>query len=396
MGHTGAEKVYIVSGKRTPFGKFGGSLSELEPTELCLKASEAIFKDLNLSPDQIDQVIVANVIPSTPATLYTARHLSLKLGMKVQTPALMLNRLCGSGIEAILQAQRLIQNGEAQAVLVSGVENMSMIPHLTYGARFGTKYGGLKNRDFLLDTLTDEMSCTPMGITAENLASENRITREQSDQYSLDSHLKTIKNVDNLSKEIVPVAVRGKFIEKDEHPRSDASLKEMMKLKPSFKQEGIVTPASSSGIVDGAASVLVASESFLKKHNLKALVSLKSGAVVGVEPTRMGIGPVPAIEALLQKEKKDIKYVDLFEINEAFAPQVMSCQRALDIDPSKLNIWGGALAIGHPLGASGIRIALTLGRQLQTLDLKSGVASACIGGGQGIALYISREGECLN
>lgn len=396
MGHVEAEKVYIVSGKRTPFGKFGGSFAQFEPTDLCVKASEAIFKELNLSPEHVDQVIVANVIPSTPATLYTARHLSLKLGMKVQTPALMLNRLCGSGIEGILQAQRLIQNGEAQAVLVSGVENMSLIPHLTYGARFGTKYGGLKSRDFLLDTLTDELSCTPMGITAENLAGEYKITREQSDQYSMESHLKTIKNEINIKGEIVPVEVRGKIIEKDEHPRSDASLSEMMKLKPSFKKEGIVTPASSSGIVDGAASVLIASESFLKKHKLKALVCIRSGSVVGVEPTRMGIGPVPAVEALLRKENIDLKSIDLFEINEAFAPQVMSCQMALDIDSSKLNIWGGALAIGHPLGATGIRIALTLGRQLQTLDLKSGIASACIGGGQGIALYISREGECLN
>lgn len=396
MGHTQAEKVYIIGGKRTPFGSFGGSLGHLEPSELCVFSAKAILEDLKLSPDLIDQVIVANVIPSTPATLYSARHLALKLGMKIQTPALMMNRLCGSGMEAIIQAKRLISTGEAECVLVSGVENMSMIPHLTYGARFGTKYGGLKSRDFLLDTLTDELSMTPMGITAENLAQEYQITRAQVDQFSLESHQKAVKARDFLRKEIAPVEVKGKLIQDDEHVRTDAKIEEISKLKPTFKKDGVVTAASASGIVDGAASVLIASHAFIKRHKLQPLCAIEASKVVGVEPTKMGIGPVPAIEGLLRDANKDIKSIDLFEINEAFAPQVLSCQKALEIPSEKLNIWGGAIAIGHPLGASGVRLALTLGRQLQNLGLKSGIVSACIGGGQGIAILISREGECLS
>ncbi len=396
MGHIGMEKVYIVGGKRTPFGSFGGSLGQIEPSDLCYHSAKSMLDDLGLKPELIDQVIVANVIPSTPATLYTARHLALKLGMRIQTPALMLNRLCGSGIEAIIQAKRLINNKEADCVLVSGVENMSLIPHLTYGARFGTKYGGLKTRDFLLDTLTDELSMTPMGITAENLATEYSIDRSEVDLYSLNSHHKAFTNRELLRNEIAPIEIKGKIIQDDEHIRMDAKIEEISKLKPTFKKDGVVTAASASGIVDGAASVIVASHEFIKKHNLKPVTTIEASAVVGVEPTRMGIGPVSAIQKLLQVTNRDIKSIDLFEINEAFAPQVLSCQKALEIDLNKLNIWGGAIAIGHPLGASGVRLSITLGRQLKHLGLKSGIVSACIGGGQGIAMLISREGECLN
>ena len=396
MGHARSEKVYIVGGKRTPFGSFGGSLGHLEPSDLCYISAKSMLEEVGLKAEHVDQVIVANVVPSTPATLYAARHLALKLGMKIQTPALMLNRLCGSGMEAIVQAKRLIQLGEAECVLVSGVENMTMIPHLTYGARFGTKYGSLKSRDFLLDTLTDELSMTPMGITAENLATEYKIDRSQVDQYSLESHQKAASARAFLRNEISPVEVKGKVIQDDEHVRADAKLGEITKLKPTFKKDGVVTAASASGIVDGAASVLVASHEFILRHKLKPLCGIEASKVVGVEPTKMGIGPVPAIEQLLELTKRSIDSIDLFEINEAFAPQVLSCQKALKIPLEKLNIWGGAIAIGHPLGASGVRLSLTLARQLKHHDLKSGIVSACIGGGQGIAILITREGECLN
>ena len=396
MGHSLAEKVYIAGGKRTPFGSFGGSLGSFEPSDLCVASAKSLLGELGIAPEFIDQVIVANVVPSSPATLYAARHLALKLRMKIQTPALMMNRLCGSGMEAIIQAKRLINLGEAQCVLVSGVENMSMIPHLTYGARFGTKYGPLKSRDFLLDTLTDELSMTPMGITAENLAMEYKIDRAQVDVYSLNSHKKASSARHHLRGEIVPMEIKGKTLEDDEHVRSEAKIEEISKLKPTFKKDGVVTAASASGIVDGAASVIVASAEFIKKHNLKPLCAVEGSAVVGVEPTKMGIGPVPAVQQLLQHSGRELSKIDLFEINEAFAPQVMSCQMALGIPSEKLNIWGGAIAIGHPLGASGIRLALTLGRQLQHHGLKSGIVSACIGGGQGIAVLITREGECFN
>jgi acetyl-CoA acyltransferase 2 len=396
MGHALSDKIYLVGGMRTAFGKFGGSLRELEPTDLCLYAAKSVITGLSLKPEQFDQVIVSNVIPSTPATLYTARHLALKLSMPVTTPALMLNRLCGSGIEAIIQARSLIASGQAECILVAGVENMSLIPHLTYGARFGTKYGALKNRDFLLDTLTDEYACLPMGMTAENLAKEFGITRQDSDAFSCQSHQKAHKAKAHLAREITSVAFKGGELLVDEHVRHDVSLEEMGRLKPSFEKDGVVTPASASGIVDGAAVVVVASEEFVRKNQLRPLALIGASSCVGVDPKRMGIGPVPAIQKLVKNLNQQVKDIDLFEINEAFAPQVMACQKSLGIPSEKLNIWGGAIALGHPLGASGVRIALTLSRQLQVNQLKSGVASACIGGGQGIALYLSREGECLN
>lgn len=391
MGHSPIS-VYLAGGKRTPFGKFGGTLATLSPLELCQYASMALLSELNLDSDQINQVIVANVIPPTPDTLYCARHLALRLKMPQITPALMVNRLCGSGFEAIIQAQHLIERGDAEAILVAGVENMSMIPHLLYGARFGTKYGAPPAADFLLDTLTDKEACLPMGETAERLADEYKISRAESDAFALYSHQKATRarSEGKLQGEIVSIKSGKISIEQDEHVRPDATIGELAKLRPSFRKEGVVTPGSASGIVDGAAVVLVASEAFMKKHKIPKLAKLGESAVVGVDPTKMGIGPVPAIELTLKKAGKSIAEIDLFEINEAFAPQAMSCAKALNIPSDKLNIWGGAVAIGHPLGASGVRLALTLARQLKDQNKKIGIASACIGGGQGIALLITK------
>ncbi|MBY0518332.1 MAG: thiolase family protein [Bacteriovoracaceae bacterium] len=385
------QPVYLVNGKRTPFGKFGGSLSTFSTLDLCVHAASALFAESKISPDSIDQVIVSNVIPPTAATLYCARHLALKLGMPVETPAYIVNRLCGSGIEAIVQAQRLIQMGEAQAILVAGVENMSMIPHLLYGARFGTKYGNPKTADFLLDTLTDQLSQIPMGETAEKLADEYKISREESDEFSLNSHKKAEAAwaSGKFTSEVVSVKLAKSNLEKDEHLRADATIADLSKLKPSFRKEGVVTPGSASGIVDGAAVVLIASEAYIQKHGLSPLATLGDSAVVGVDPAKMGIGPYPAIEKLLKKTNKKLSEIDLIEINEAFSPQVIACAKALQYPMNQLNIWGGAIAMGHPLGATGVRIALTLARQLRDNKQKTGIASACIGGGQGIALCLS-------
>ena len=392
MGHSPIS-VYLAGGKRTPFGKFGGTLATLSPLELCQRASDALLLELKLSPNQIDQVIVANVVPPTPDTLYCARHLALRLKMPQTTPGLMVNRLCGSGFEAIIQAQHLIERGDAEAILVAGVENMSMIPHLLYGARFGTKYGSPPMADFLLDTLTDKEACIPMGETAERLADEYKISRAESDSFSLQSHQKAARAraEGKFQGEIVAINSGKINLELDEHVRPDATIEELAKLRPSFRKDGVVTPGSASGIVDGAAVVLVASEAFVKKNNLPKLAKLGESAVIGVDPTKMGIGPVPAIELTLKKAKKSISEIDLFEINEAFAPQAMSCAKALNIPSEKLNVWGGAVALGHPLGASGIRLALTLARQLKDRKKTTGIASACIGGGQGIALLITRD-----
>lgn len=383
-------KVYIVNGKRTPFGKFGGSLDSLTPVDLAVICTKALLEETKVPADTINQVIFANVIPSTPDTLYAGRHLALKSGLPVETPGVIVNRLCGSGIQGLIDAARLIRTSEAEAIIVSGAENMSMAPHLTYGARFGTKYGSLKSQDLLLDTLYDKHAQIAMGITAENLSHEYTVTREESDQYSYESHVKAAKAYEQnlIQPEIVPVKVDRIDCSKDEHLRGDVSLAEMQKLKPTFKKEGTVTAGSASGIVDGACSLLIVSEDYLKKHNLKPLAEIVSGEVIGVDPSKMGIGPVPAIKNLLNKQNLKINDIDLFEINEAFAPQVIACRKALEISPDRLNVWGGAVALGHPLGATGLKITLTLARQLKHYNKKMGISSACIGGGQGIALLI--------
>jgi acetyl-CoA acyltransferase 2 len=388
----GQGRVFIVNGKRTPFGKFGGSLGSITPVDLAVYAAQALLQETKIDPDTLDQVIFANVIPSTPDTLYAGRHLALKAGLKITTPGIVINRLCGSGIQAILDATRLIRCNEAQALLVAGAENMTMVPHLVYGSRFGTKYGALKTQDLLLDTLFDKHVQTPMGITAENLAVEYKVTKDDSDEYSFRSHQKALKayEANLIQPEITPIKFERIDCSRDEHLRDDVSLEQMQKLKPTFKKDGTVTAGSASGIVDGACAMIIASEEYVKKHNLTPMAEVIDGQVVGVDPTKMGIGPVPAIKQLLERQKKTLQEIDLFEINEAFASQVISCQRALEIPMDKLNIWGGAVALGHPLGATGIKITLTLARQMQHLKKDWGISSACIGGGQGIALLIKR------
>lgn len=390
MGNANS-RVYIVSGRRTPFGKFGGSLGNLPPVDLAVFAGKALLEEVALDTKSIDQVIFANVIPSTPDTLYAGRHLGLKLGLPIETPGIVLNRLCGSGIQALIDGTRLIKCGEAQALLIAGAENLSMAPHLTYGARFGTKYGPLKSQDLLLDTLYDKQVQLPMGITAENLSDEFKISKEESDQFSFESHRRANEayRLGLIQPELAKVRVSDKYeCEKDEHLREDVSLTDMQKLKPTFKKDGTVTAGSASGIVDGACVLFIASEEYVRKHKLQPLAEIVAGEVVGVDPAKMGIGPVPAISKLLKKQNLSVKDVDFFEINEAFAPQVLACQKALEIEVNKLNPWGGAIALGHPLGATGLKITLTLARQLKHYGKTWGVSSACIGGGQGIALLI--------
>lgn len=386
------ERVFLVHGKRTPFGKFGGSLKDIVPVDLAVLASKALISEIKLDPAKIDQVLLGNVIPSSTDTVYGGRHLALKLGCRQETPGINLNRLCGSGIEAILSAARLIKLGEAECVLAAGTENMSMTPHLTYGARFGTKYGSLKSLDMLLDALTDQYAQMPMGITAENLAEKFEVSRMQCDEFSYSSHARASKAYKDglLQGEIVPVTLKKGVCERDEHLRDDVSLDEMKSLKPTFKPDGVVTAGSASGIVDGAAAVIIASESFVKKEGLSPIAEVIDGYVIGVDPKMMGIGPSPAIKGLLAKNKMSLDQIDLFEINEAFAGQILSCVKDTTIPYEKLNRWGGAVALGHPLGASGVRISFTLARQLVHFKLNYGIASACIGGGQGIAVLLKR------
>jgi acetyl-CoA acyltransferase 2 len=389
---SGKEKVFLVHGRRTPFGKFGESLKEITPVDLAVFSTKAVLEDTKLKPDKIEHVIVGNVSPVTVDTLYAARHIALKSGLPIQTPAYGVNRLCGSGIQAIVDAANMVRRGDANAVIAAGTENMSMSPHLVYGGRFGTRFGPLKTVDMLMDSLTDSYVNCPMAITAENLATQFQISREECDQFGLRSHNLAAKAYKDghLQGEVVNVPLKKGHLDKDEQVRFDATITDIAKLKASFKKDGVVTPGTASGIVDGAASVLVANETFVKRHNLQPLSEIGESSVVGVEPTIMGIGPSPAIKLLLNKMGKSLKDIDLVEINEAFAAQTLACVKDLGLNIEKLNVWGGAIAIGHPLGASGIRLALTLSRQLHAYNKKHGIVSACIGGGQGIALYLSK------
>lgn len=382
------KKVYIVAGKRTPFGKFGGSLKKITPVDLAVHASKAILEETGIKPEQVDHVIFGNVAPSTTDTMYAGRHLALKLGMPEHTPGYVVNRLCGSGIQVILDAVRQIKLGESECVLTAGAENMSMMPHLVYGSRFGTRFGSLETVDMLMDTLTDKYTGTPMALTAEKLAETHKVSRKEVDQYTLEAHQKAVAARDLLAGEIVAIEEGRVKCTQDEHVRDDVTIEGMNKLKPSFKKDGVVTPATASGIVDGAACVLVASEQFVKENKLTPLAEIIDGHVVGVDPNIMGIGPVPAIKGLLEKNNMKLEDIDLVEINEAFAAQVIACQKDLELDKKKLNVWGGAVAIGHPLAGTGTRITNTLARQLKHFNKEYGIASACIGGGQGIAILI--------
>jgi acetyl-CoA C-acetyltransferase/acetyl-CoA acyltransferase 2 len=392
QGSNNQEKIYLVEGKRTPFGKFGGSLKDIAPVDLAVHASKALISELKLDAGKIDQVILGNVVPASTDTMYGGRHLALKIGCRQETPGIVINRLCGSGIEAILSAARLIKLGEAQCVLAAGTENMSMVPHLVYGSRFGTKYGSLKTVDMLLDALTDQYAQVPMGITAETLSEKFNVTRLDCDSFSYNSHARAAQAYKDglLQGEIAPIPLKRGECSRDEHLRDDASLEEMKSLKPTFKTDGVVTAASASGIVDGAAAVIVASESFCSANGLNPLAEIIDGHVVGVDPKIMGIGPSPAIKGLLEKTKMKLSEIDLFEINEAFAGQTLSCMKDVEIPHDKINLWGGAVALGHPLGASGVRIAHTLSRQLKHYKKTYGIASACIGGGQGIAILLKK------
>ncbi len=390
-----SNKVYLIDGRRTPFGKFGGSLKKTSGLDLCLSPCKKLLEVTNIDPKSIDQVIVGNVIPSTTDMIYVSRHIGLHLGIGIEKPGYNLNRLCGSGIQSIMDAVNLIKLNEAECVLAGGVESMTTIPHLTYGARFGTKYGGLQSVDMLLDTLTDKYTGLPMAITAENMAEKYNITREECDDYSFKSHKKATKAKEDghFKDEIVPFDLKKKQLCLDEHVRADASLKDFESLKSSFKKDGVVTPGTASGIVDGASFVIVASEKFVKENKIIPLAEIVDSCVVGVDPNFMGTGPVPAIEKLLKRNGYSVEDIDLFEINEAFAAQVISCRDELKIQDEKLNIWGGAISIGHPLGATGARITTTLSKQLKKKEKKLGIASACIGGGQGISILLKNYNE---
>ncbi|OQR89699.1 3-ketoacyl-CoA thiolase, mitochondrial [Achlya hypogyna] len=388
--------VFVVAAKRTPFGAFGGKFKSISATDLCAHATKAALQSANLDPKLVDTVIVGNVAQTSKDAAYIARHVQLKAGMSIEKPALTINRLCGSGFQTLVNGVQEIKLGEASIAVCGGAENMSQAPLVAYGdkARFGVGLGaGLNLEDSLWSALTDSYAKCAMGITAENLGAKFDITREQCDEFALRSQTLWAKaNEAGVFKdEMAPleVKVKGKMelVDTDEHPRG-TTLEKLAKLKPVFKENGLVSAGNASGISDGAGSVVLASEEAVKKYGLKPLARVVSYGVVGVDPSIMGIGPVPAIEQALARANLKLSDIGLIEINEAFAAQYLSCIKALGADPEKSNVNGGAIALGHPLGASGSRIMAHLTHALPRTGNKYGIGAACIGGGQGIAIIL--------
>ncbi len=398
--------VVIVAGARTPFGNLMGSLSDLTATDLAVFAAEAAIARSGVPKEKIDDVIFGNVIQSSSDAIYLARHVGLRAGIPIGVPALTLNRLCGSGLQAILSAAASLRLGESTYALAGGAENMSQSPHVVRGARKGFNFGAnVQFEDSLWSALTDSYANTPMAITAENLARKYQISRRESDEFALASQERALESQQHgyFSEEIVPVNVPGPkgstiTVDKDEGPRAGLTMEKLERLPARFVKDGVVTPGNASGITDGAAAVVMTTVKQATADGLSWLGRLVSGSVVGVEPTIMGIGPAFAIPKALARAGVKRNDLAVMEINEAFAPQVLACLREMSSNGSqgsgetlRLNPHGGAISLGHPLGASGARLALTTLHDLQRRGGGNGVASACIGGGQGIAAVFTVE-----
>ncbi|CAB3367641.1 Hypothetical predicted protein [Cloeon dipterum] len=388
--------IFIVAAKRTPFGSYGGKFVNKSAADLQEVAAKAALAAGNVKAESIDHVIVGNVLGATSTdSIYLSRHVSIRVGVPISKPALTVNRLCGSGFQSIVNGAHNISAGDAGVVLTGGVDNMSQSPHMVRGLRFGLPLGASPvMEDSLWAGLTDSYCKMPMAITAENLAEKYKISRDDVEEYALASQQRWKSAQDNgyFKAEIAPVSVKVKGkevnIEIDEHPKPAATKEGLAKLPAIFKKGGTVTAGTASGVCDGAGAVVLASEEACSKLNLTPLARLVGYSVVGVEPSIMGIGPAPAISMLLQKAGKSLADIDLVEINEAFAAQTLACAKELKLDTSKLNVNGGAIALGHPLAASGSRITAHLVHELRRRKAKLGIGSACIGGGQGIALLI--------
>jgi acetyl-CoA C-acetyltransferase len=391
------EKPVIIDGIRTAFGSFGGSLKGHDPIRLGTDLTRHLLEASNIDASEPEEIFFGNVIPNGPDSIYLARHIGLKAGLPISTPALTLNRLCGSGLEAVAQAAGGIALGRLQLAVAGGVENMSQVPFLATGARWGNRLGSAPMVDLLLEGLTDSHVNLPMGGTAENLARAFSISREEQDEWASTSQKRAeaATQAGRLAEEIMPVNVRVKKEEvpfaADEFIRGEAGASGLAKLRPAFQKDGTVTAGNASGINDGASVMLVASETYAKAKGIQPLARILGWAAVGCAPEQMGIGPVHAIPAALKQAGLELSQMDLVEVNEAFAAQYLAVQKQLKLDPARTNVNGGAIAIGHPLGASGNRVLLTLCKELKRRGDRYGVASLCIGGGQGIAMVVESQ-----
>jgi acetyl-CoA C-acetyltransferase/acetyl-CoA acyltransferase 2 len=391
------ESIVIVGAKRTAFGTLSGALKGVSATDLAVHAAKAALEQSGVPRGDIGHVVVGNVQQTSPDAIYCARHVGLKAGLRVETPALTVNRLCGSGFQAVVTAAEQILLGECEAVLTAGTENMSQAPHVIRGGREGFAFGKAPPlEDSLWSALTDSYCQTPMAVTAENLAQKYGITRQACDEYALMSQRRwaAAQERGDFKVEIAPLELTTRkgpvTFAVDEHPRPQTTLEVLGKLAPVFKKDGVVTAGNASGICDGAAALVVASEEYARARGLAPLGRLVQWAVAGVEPSMMGIGPAPAVRAALARAGLAMSDIDRFEVNEAFAPQYLAVEKELGLPRDKTNVNGGAIALGHPLGASGARITTHLLYELRRSGGRYAVGSACIGGGQGIAVVLER------
>jgi acetyl-CoA acetyltransferase family protein len=390
-------EVVIVAGARTPMAEYGGAFKDLSAIELGARAAAAALERAGAQPAWIDHVVMGNALQTSGDAIYGARHVALKAGVPVEVPALTVNRLCGSGLQSVVSVAQMIRLGESRMALAGGMENMTQAPHVIRGARTGLRLGEGKLEDSLMVALLDTHCGLSMAQTSDTLARRHGISREGMDAYALRSQraAAAAREKGVFRDEIVPVdAPQGRKtvrVEEDDHPRPDTTVEGLAALKPSFGKDGFVTAGNASGIVDGAAALVVAHEDEARRRGLKPMARVVSWGIAGVPPEIMGIGPVPASRKALEAAGLSLGDIDLVEVNEAFAGQYLAVEKELGLDRERTNVNGGAIALGHPLGATGTRLLLTLAHELRRRGGRYGLATACIGGGQGIAMIIENE-----
>ncbi len=392
-----SKSIVLVAGKRTPFGSFGGKLKGLSATDLAVDCAKATLAQVGAAPGDVEAIFVGNVLQSSPDAIYLARHVGLRSGVPVEVPALTLNRLCGSGFEAIAQAVAAIELGGASVVLAGGTESMSQAPHIARDLRWGTRLGKSPElTDSLWECLTDTFTGMAMANTAEKLARTHEISRQACDEFALMSQQRYKAGFEAgvFAAEISPITLKSrrgdKVVANDEFPRFESTIEGLAKLRAVFEKDGVVTAGNASGIVDGAAMVLVTTAEVAAAKGWTPLARIASYAAVGCDPTVMGIGPVPAVRKALDLAGKGLDDMDLAEVNEAFAPQYLAVEKDLGLNRDITNVNGGAIALGHPLGATGTRIMMHLAYEMGRRGSEWSVGSACIGGGQGMAIVLQK------